>query len=112
MSALPRLLEMGVTVAEADLKIVKWPSDSEVADALSSFDDVKGKALVVYWSYDGDREDYQDESLGATARGLVSTLTHFFTRTRWTRTFRVIRGFPDSQLGSQELPINPGNPNP
>ena len=37
---------------------------------------------------------------------------HFFTRTRWKRTLRVIRGFPDSQLGDKPLALNPGNPNP
>jgi hypothetical protein len=37
---------------------------------------------------------------------------HFFTRTRWSRTLRVIRGFPDSQLGDQPLPLQTGSPNP
>jgi signal peptidase I len=37
---------------------------------------------------------------------------HFFTRTRWSRTFRIIRGFPDSKLSDRPLPLNPGNPNP
>src|SRR6188508_1244134 len=31
-------------------------------------DYIKGKALVIYWSYESDREDYQDESAGATIR--------------------------------------------
>jgi signal peptidase I len=48
-------------------------------------DYVKGKALLIYWSYEGDREDYQDESASATIKGLVSVFTHFFTRTRWDR---------------------------
>ncbi|HEY6211848.1 MAG TPA: signal peptidase I [Vicinamibacterales bacterium] len=46
---------------------------------------VKGKALFIYWSYESGREDYQDESAGATIRGLVSVFAHFFTRTRWDR---------------------------
>jgi len=48
-------------------------------------DNVKGKALLIYWSYEGEREDYQDESASATIKGLVSVFTHFFTRTRWDR---------------------------
>jgi signal peptidase I len=46
---------------------------------------VKGKALVIYWSYESGREDYQDEGVGATMKGLVSVFAHFFTRTRWDR---------------------------
>ncbi len=48
-------------------------------------ENVKGKALVIYWSYEAEREDYQDEGAGATLKGLVSVVAHFFTRTRWDR---------------------------
>ena len=53
-------------------------------------DYVKGKALVIYWSYEAGREDYQDESTGAAARGAISVFAHFFTRTRWDRMFHQI----------------------
>jgi signal peptidase I len=46
---------------------------------------VKGKALVIYWSYEAGREDYQENGTGAALRGLASTFIHFFTRTRWDR---------------------------
>jgi signal peptidase I len=48
-------------------------------------ENVKGKALIIYWSYEAGREDYADESAGATIKGLVSVFAHFFTRTRWDR---------------------------
>jgi signal peptidase I len=54
-------------------------------------DYVKGKALVIYWSYEAEREDYQEEGAGATIRGLASVFVHFFTRTRWERMFHQIR---------------------
>jgi signal peptidase I len=54
-------------------------------------DYIKGKALVIYWSYQAEREDYQDESAGATVKGLVSVFAHFFTRTRWDRMFHQTR---------------------
>jgi signal peptidase I len=53
-------------------------------------DYVKGRALLIYWSYEADREDYEDESAGATVKGLASTFVHFFTKTRWDRMFRLI----------------------
>jgi signal peptidase I len=51
-------------------------------------DYIKGKALVIYWSYEAGREDYQE---GDTVRGLGSVFVHFFTRTRWDRMFHQIR---------------------
>jgi signal peptidase I len=48
-------------------------------------ENVKGKALVIYWSYEAGREDYQDEGAGATLKGFASVFAHFFTRTRWDR---------------------------
>jgi signal peptidase I len=53
-------------------------------------DYIKGRALFIYWSYEAGREDYQDESAGATIRGFASVITHFFTRTRWDRMFHQI----------------------
>jgi signal peptidase I len=51
---------------------------------------IKGKALVIYWSYEAAREDYQDEGAGATLKGFASVFAHFFTRTRWNRMFHQI----------------------
>ena len=53
-------------------------------------DYVKGKALVIYWSYQAEREDYVEDGAGATLKGLVSVFAHFFTRTRWDRMFHQI----------------------
>ena len=52
---------------------------------------IKGKALLIYWSYESGREDYVDEGLGASIKRLASVVTHFFTKTRWERLFRQIR---------------------
>jgi signal peptidase I len=46
---------------------------------------IKGRALVIYWSYESEREDYVEEGAAAAARRVVSVVTHFFTRTRWER---------------------------
>jgi signal peptidase I len=54
-------------------------------------ENIKGKSLIIYWSYQAERVDYQDESAGATAKGLVSVFAHFFTRTRWDRMFHQTR---------------------
>jgi signal peptidase I len=54
-------------------------------------DYIKGKALVIYWSYESGREDYIDEGYAASIRRLGSVVVHFFTRTRWERLFHQIR---------------------
>ena len=52
---------------------------------------VKGKALLIYWSYESGREDYIDEGTLASIKRMGSVVTHFFTKTRWERLFRQIR---------------------
>ena len=51
---------------------------------------VKGRALVIYWSYESGREDYLDEGLVASIKRMGSVVTHFFTKTRWERLFHQI----------------------
>ncbi len=53
-------------------------------------ENVKGKALLIYWSYEAGREDYEDEGASATLKGMGSVFVHFFTRTRWDRMLRQI----------------------
>jgi signal peptidase I len=48
---------------------------------------IKGRALMIYWSFDNEGDRYADQS--APAR-ILSVITHFFTRTRWERIFRQI----------------------
>jgi signal peptidase I len=51
---------------------------------------IKGKALMIYWSYEAGSEDYADEGLGGTVKRTFSVVTNFFTRTRWDRLFHQI----------------------
>ena len=41
--------------------------------------------MMIYWSYESDRDDFADDGLGATIGRLFSVVTHFFTKTRWER---------------------------
>jgi signal peptidase I len=54
-------------------------------------ENVKGKALLIYWSYESGAEDYVQPGAGAMLRNMGSVFVHFFTRTRWDRMFRPIR---------------------
>jgi signal peptidase I len=48
---------------------------------------IKGRALMIYWSYDAGPDQYAQDN---TIARLISVTTHFFTRTRWERIFRQI----------------------
>jgi signal peptidase I len=50
-------------------------------------DQVKGRALLVYWSYEATREEYHRDGWGEWLRDTLSALA----RTRWNRFFHVIR---------------------
>ncbi len=52
---------------------------------------VKGRALFIYWSYGGKTSTGQWEGMGAKLRDLGETALGFFSKTRWERTFRLIR---------------------
>ncbi len=71
-------------------------------------DNIIGKPLVIYWSYRASTEDLAGSSVGSLMSHFVDLGEHFFTRTRWDRTFRLIRGFPDSRLPNHPLPLKTG----
>ncbi len=75
-------------------------------------ENIIGKPFLIYWSYKASTEDLTGESAGSLLTHFVDLGEHFFTRTRWQRTFKLVRGVPDSELSATPLPINPGSPNP
>jgi signal peptidase I len=75
-------------------------------------DFILGKPLLIYWSYRASTEDLAGSSLNSLFTHFIDLGEHFFTRTRWNRTFKLIRGFPDSKLSDRPLPINPGSATP
>jgi signal peptidase I len=55
-------------------------------------ENIVGKPLIVYWSYDATTDQLQDSGLSiAHAFDLVR---NFFPKTRWKRTFMLIHGYP------------------
>jgi len=75
-------------------------------------DNIIGKPFLIYWSYRASTEDLTGASVNSLFTHAVDLGQHFFTRTRWERTFKLVRGVPDSQLSAEPLPINPGSANP
>jgi signal peptidase I len=69
-------------------------------------ENIIGKPLLIYWSYEATTEDLAGSSVGSLVTHFIDLGQHFFTRTRWKRTLRIIRGFPDSELAKRQLPVN------
>jgi signal peptidase I len=55
-------------------------------------ENIIGKPLIVYWSYDAPTEDLNDTSI--SWRHMVDLAKNFFTKTRWRRSFMLIHGYP------------------
>lgn len=52
-----------------------------------------GKPVFVYWSYDAPTERLADRNI-ISLDHLADLAANFFTKTRWKRTFLLIRGYP------------------
>jgi signal peptidase I len=52
---------------------------------------VKGRAFMVYWSFDSDQESIEWPGVAGKLRQLGRVALNFFSRTRWDRTFRIVR---------------------
>ena len=53
-------------------------------------DNIIGKPLIIYWSYDAPTEALSNPTIGVDH--LVDLMEHFFTKTRWRRTFMLVHG--------------------
>jgi signal peptidase I len=53
-------------------------------------ENIIGKPLIVYWSYDAPTEQLATSSI--SLEHVTDLLQNFFTKTRWSRTFRLVRG--------------------
>ena len=54
-------------------------------------DNLKGRAFMIWWSYDEDRDAYLRTSVSDHLSGIWGKITHLFTRSRWERTFQIIK---------------------
>ncbi len=53
-------------------------------------ENIIGKPLVIFWSYDAPTEDLVDY----TANHFIDLAKNFFVKTRWNRTLKLVRGYP------------------
>jgi signal peptidase I len=53
-------------------------------------ENIIGKPVVIFWSYDAPTEDWMSYSPGH----FIDVAEHFFSKTRWERTLKLVRGYP------------------
>ena len=53
-------------------------------------ENIVGKPVMVFWSYDASTEDLRDYNV----HHVLDLGLHFFSKTRWNRTFLFVRGYP------------------
>jgi len=56
-------------------------------------ENIIGKPLIIYWSYNASTESLASSSVNSLASHFLDLAQHFFTKTRWNRTFRLIHGY-------------------
>ena len=55
-------------------------------------ENIIGKPLIIYWSYDAPTDRLASPDIGIDH--LLDLAQNFFSKTRWKRTFQLIRGYP------------------
>ncbi|MEI9814403.1 MAG: signal peptidase I [Acidobacteriota bacterium] len=53
-------------------------------------ENIIGKPAIIFWSYDAPTNDL----VGFTADHFIDLAKNFFTKTRWDRQFKLVRGYP------------------
>jgi signal peptidase I len=56
-------------------------------------ENIIGKPLLIYWSYNTSTDMLMPDSASGYSSHFLDVFTHFFTKTRWNRTFQLIRGY-------------------
>ena len=55
------------------------------------FENVIGRPMFIYWSFVTPRDEYERQSIGDRVAWLFNIVVHFFSQTRWSRMFHVVR---------------------
>ncbi len=55
-------------------------------------ENIIGKPLIIYWSYDASTEDLNSSSI--TLKHVLDLAENFFPKTRWKRAFMLVHGYP------------------
>ena len=52
---------------------------------------IVGKGLIIYWSYETDSDEYRRTDVVDRFQQVIDLVSNFFAKTRWSRSFKIIR---------------------
>ena len=52
---------------------------------------IAGRPLLIYWSFETSRDEYLRTGISDRLYDIWDLIVHFRTKTRWRRTFRMVR---------------------
>jgi signal peptidase I len=55
-------------------------------------ENIVGKPVLIYWSYDATTQALVGPTISVDH--FEDLIAHFFTKTRWRRTLKLVRGYP------------------
>jgi signal peptidase I len=55
-------------------------------------ENIMGKPVIIWWSFDAPTQELASGNVDPAH--LFDIVTHFFTKTRWSRTFQLVRSYP------------------
>jgi signal peptidase I len=55
-------------------------------------ENIEGTPVIIYWSFEAPTQDLTNGNIGLDH--IIDVVVHFPTKTRWSRTFNLIHGYP------------------
>jgi signal peptidase I len=95
MDQLPSVIQNGELVVPPNMYFVMGDNREQSWDSrfwgFAPRDLIAGRPLLIYWSFETPRDEYMHTSFSDRLQDIWDLVAHFFTKTRWRRTFRIVR---------------------
>ncbi len=92
---LPGVEKNGEVVVPPDMYFVMGDNREQSWDSrfwgFAPRDLISGRPLLIYWSFETARDEYSHTEFSDRLSQMWDLVWHFFPKTRWRRTFRIVR---------------------
>ncbi|PYV18011.1 MAG: signal peptidase I [Acidobacteria bacterium] len=92
---LPSVIKNGELIVPPDVYFVMGDNREQSWDSrfwgFAPRDLIAGRPLLIYWSFETPRDEYLHTGITDRLAEIWDLVAHFLTKTRWRRTFRIVR---------------------